>query len=220
MKRKFTLIELLVVIAIIAILAAILLPALNSARERGRSADCISKLKTFGTVALSYENDNDGWALPCYADKMWYVLMTPYMGSSFAARGTRDPAAYCSTNWTGDKYIASNCTNYGWVQAVGFADGGTVIRTTGKVTSIKRPSEVIYAGDAHKGQRVTNVTNVAIADENGNTTNQYTLVFVHNNFCNVVHPDGHVSSVSLGQANAKVNANYNWWQMNIDRFWL
>lgn len=64
MRKFFTLIELLVVIAIIAVLAAMLLPALQSARENARSTKCLNNLKTLGLVSNMYSDESNNWLVP------------------------------------------------------------------------------------------------------------------------------------------------------------
>jgi prepilin-type N-terminal cleavage/methylation domain-containing protein len=83
-QRGFTLIELLVIIAIIAILAAMLLPVLSSAKLRAKQAGCLSNLKQLITANVIFADDHEGvWMLPSrggdpdYPDSQWLGALVP-----------------------------------------------------------------------------------------------------------------------------------------------
>ena len=184
----FTLIELLVVIAIIAILAAILLPALQKARERGMTSNCTSRIKQFGMINMSYCNDFEGYtpkywggsypwmALKNYPPVNTYKLKATVLGSDYPQKV---PVFCCPKYFRHPKTATSRGTvYYGWINFEFWKRPHTNIKR------VKKPSKKFM----HTELALLTRYNEYNANYYRTTYNS----FLHNKMMNVYHYDGHV----------------------------
>ena len=231
---RFTLIELLVVIAIIAILASILLPALQQAREKGRQSSCSGNLKQIGTAAIMYSGDANDLIVPAvFGEKWspawgWHNLLGPYLGlanlQNLGADGgsTVYPKIFACPSVTVESYDEN-----GW-DALGNVRGGYGINS-----SSDSDAGVFLAGyfDEQPSGKITNFRNSSktfLFSEGYWQLNRYKLTSTpnHQNGDGKKLPNPHSESRNVGYLDGHVEyyrgylPTFDWSNKNSHLFYL
>ena len=235
MRKNFTLIELLIVVAIIAILAGLLLPALNSARERARSATCYNTMKQLSLSVLGYLNNNKdtislmttGWQMYCYGQcdregHESYVYEALGLAEGVCSSFASVPVArVCQSAFTKAFPFASlsdvkYCNNSGCSQKEKHFKffGLYGMRIDAEKHAVLSDGTYYF----HKTGRVRKPSTAAFWTEGvnqfqkssaiGNLSKVETGAWSHQNRNTILYFDGHVSSISPGFATCShVGAN-------------
>jgi prepilin-type N-terminal cleavage/methylation domain-containing protein/prepilin-type processing-associated H-X9-DG protein len=149
--NTFTLIELLVVIAIIAILAAMLLPALNKARDRAKAIKCINNMKQLATAVHMYGDDYDDWLPLSGTAGQWrmeiFLYATGKKSDGTLAQAVNHDVFTCPSLLPDIKALASHMiSGYGWnLSHLGY--NGTPTYPRVKLTQVPKPGQTIMLGD-------------------------------------------------------------------------